>query len=85
MYAFSDQLTSELTEIKDAGLWKAERELTSPQSAHVTTKKAEALPTEVTQVVDVTLEEDMRILEERPDGTTELPLQVWTGRVPAGG
>ena len=41
--------------------------------------------TEVTQVVDVTLEEDMRILEERPDGTTELPLQVWTGRVPAGG
>ena len=43
MYAFSDQLTSELTEIKDAGLWKAERELTSPQSAHVTTKKAEAL------------------------------------------
>lgn len=43
MYAFPDQLTSELTEIKDAGLWKAERELTSPQSAHVTTKKAEAL------------------------------------------
>ena len=43
MYAFSNQLTSELTEIKDAGLWKAERELTSPQSAHVTTKKAEAL------------------------------------------
>ena len=43
MYAFQDQLTSELTEIKDAGLWKAERELTSPQSAHVTTKKAEAL------------------------------------------
>lgn len=43
MYAFSDQLTSELTEIKDAGLWKDERELTSPQSAHVTTKKAEAL------------------------------------------
>ncbi|QRO88057.1 glycine C-acetyltransferase [Kytococcus sedentarius] len=43
MYAFQDQLTAELTEIKDAGLWKAERELTSPQSAHVTTKKAEAL------------------------------------------
>ncbi|MFC0358698.1 MULTISPECIES: glycine C-acetyltransferase [Kytococcus] len=43
MYAFKDQLTSELTEIKDAGLWKDERELTSPQSAHVTTKKAEAL------------------------------------------
>ena len=43
MYAFSDQLTAELTDIKDAGLWKAERELTSPQSAHVTTKKAEAL------------------------------------------
>ena len=37
MYAFKDQLTSELTEIKDAGLWKDERELTSPQSAHVTT------------------------------------------------
>ncbi|SNC71947.1 2-amino-3-ketobutyrate coenzyme A ligase [Kytococcus aerolatus] len=43
MYAFQDDLNSELTEIKDAGLWKAERELTSPQSAHVTTKKAEAL------------------------------------------
>lgn len=38
--------------------------------------------TQVEQVLDVTVEEDMRILTERPDGTTPLPLQVWTGRVP---
>lgn len=31
--------------------------------------------------VDVTLEEDMRILTERPDGTTALPVQVWLGTV----
>ncbi|GAA3619858.1 hypothetical protein GCM10022199_25440 [Marihabitans asiaticum] len=33
--------------------------------------------------VDVTVSEDMRILTERPDGTTELAIQVWTGLVPA--
>lgn len=31
--------------------------------------------------VDVVLEEDMRILTRRPDGTTPLPLQVWLGSV----
>ena len=31
--------------------------------------------------VDVLLEEDMRILTRRPDGTTPLPLQVWLGSV----
>lgn len=36
---------------------------------------------DVRQVVDVTVEEDMRVLEERPDGTTPLPIEVWTGRV----
>ena len=38
-----DELAATLQEIKDAGLYKNERELTSPQSAHVTTLKAEAL------------------------------------------
>ena len=33
-------------------------------------------------VLDVTVQEDMRILEDRPDGTTPLPLQVWLA--PAG-
>ena len=32
-----------LQEIRDAGLWKQERQLTSPQSAHVTTQHADAL------------------------------------------
>jgi glycine C-acetyltransferase len=38
-----DEIAATLQEIKDAGLYKNERELTSPQSAHVTTRKAEAL------------------------------------------
>ena len=38
-----DELATTLQEIKDAGLWKSERQLTSPQSAHVTTNRAEAL------------------------------------------
>jgi len=38
-----DELATTLQEIRDAGLYKTERELTSPQSAHVTTRKAEAL------------------------------------------
>ncbi|HKX67778.1 MAG TPA: glycine C-acetyltransferase [Intrasporangium sp.] len=38
-----DELTAALQEIEDAGLYKNERELTSPQSAHVTTLKAEAI------------------------------------------
>ena len=37
------ELEATLDEIRDAGLWKAERELTSPQAAHVTTTRAEAL------------------------------------------
>ncbi len=40
---FKDDLTATLTGIREAGLYKDERELTSPQSAHVTTAKAEAL------------------------------------------
>ena len=40
---FKDDLSATLTEIRGAGLYKTERELTSPQSAHVTTAKAEAL------------------------------------------
>lgn len=38
-----DELATTLREIEDAGLFKRERELTSPQSAHITTSKAEAL------------------------------------------
>ena len=38
-----DELAATLQEIEDAGLYKNERELTSPQSAHVTTLKAEAI------------------------------------------
>jgi glycine C-acetyltransferase len=44
MYAsVKDEIAATLQEIKEAGLYKNERELTSPQSAHVTTLKAEAL------------------------------------------
>ena len=38
-----DELATTLREIEDAGLYKRERELTSPQSAHITTAKAGAL------------------------------------------
>ena len=38
-----DELAATLKEIEDAGLYKHERELTSPQSAHITTRKAQAI------------------------------------------
>ena len=38
-----DELATTLREIEEAGLYKRERELTSPQSAHITTRKTEAL------------------------------------------
>lgn len=41
--AFKEQLATTLQEIRAAGLYKNERELTSPQSAHITTAKVEAL------------------------------------------
>jgi len=41
--AFKEQLATTLQEITAAGLYKIERELTSPQSAHITTAKVEAL------------------------------------------
>ena len=41
--AFQDQLASTLKEIRAAGLHKSERELTSPQSAHIATAKVEAV------------------------------------------
>jgi glycine C-acetyltransferase len=41
--SFKDDLSTTLKEIREAGLYKNERELTSPQSAHVTTARAEAL------------------------------------------
>jgi glycine C-acetyltransferase len=41
--AFKEQLAATLQEIKSAGLYKSERELTSPQSAHITTAKVAAV------------------------------------------
>ena len=41
--AFKEQLAATLQEIRLAGLYKNERELTSPQSAHITTAKASAV------------------------------------------
>ena len=41
--AFKEQLATTLGEISAAGLYKRERELTSPQSAHITTANVEAL------------------------------------------
>ncbi len=38
-----DQLTTDLDEIRAAGLWKHERELASPQAARVTTGQGESL------------------------------------------
>jgi glycine C-acetyltransferase len=41
--AFKEQLATTLAEIRSAGLYKNERELTSPQSAHITTAKVAAV------------------------------------------
>jgi glycine C-acetyltransferase len=41
--AFKGQLTATLQEIRSAGLYKNERQLTSPQSAHITTAKVAAV------------------------------------------
>ncbi len=41
--AFKDQLAGTLDEIRAAGLYKTERELTSPQAAHITTAKVAAV------------------------------------------
>jgi glycine C-acetyltransferase len=43
MYAIRDELRSALDEIRTAGLYKHERELASPQSAHVRSNGAEVL------------------------------------------
>jgi glycine C-acetyltransferase len=43
MYAIRDELRSTLDEIRTAGLYKHERELASPQSAHVRSNGAEVL------------------------------------------
>ncbi|GAB3585702.1 glycine C-acetyltransferase [Calidifontibacter terrae] len=43
MYAFKDQLRTALDDIDDAGLTKRERELTTPQAAHVATVAGDAL------------------------------------------
>ncbi len=43
MYAFKDDLTTELAGIREAGLYKSERQLTTSQSAHVATTAGAAL------------------------------------------
>lgn len=44
MYAeIKDELAATLTEIRDAGLWKDERRLTTAQSAHIATPSGDAL------------------------------------------
>ncbi|WP_018156480.1 glycine C-acetyltransferase [Demetria terragena] len=43
MYLIKDDLARELNDIEEAGLLKRERQLTSAQSAHVTTTETEAL------------------------------------------
>lgn len=43
MFTFRDEVAATLTEIRDAGLYKDERELTSPQAAHIATTSADAL------------------------------------------
>lgn len=43
MFGFRDQLADELQEIRDSGLWKAEREITTPQRVDVATVSGEAL------------------------------------------
>ena len=37
---------------------------------------------DVTAVVDTTVEEDPRLLDERPEGLVDLPIRVWFGRAP---
>ena len=41
--AVKDELAATLTKIEEAGLYKRERELTTPQSSHVATTAGEAL------------------------------------------
>ena len=43
MYTVKDSLTAELDQIRADGLYKVERELTTPQSSHVSTTQADAL------------------------------------------
>ncbi|HBO54731.1 MAG TPA: glycine C-acetyltransferase, partial [Janibacter terrae] len=43
MYAFKDELTATLRQIRADGLWKDERRLTSAQDAHITTTKTSAI------------------------------------------
>ncbi|CAN5625430.1 glycine C-acetyltransferase [soil metagenome] len=43
MFAFQEDLAAELDQIREAGLFKTERQLTTPQSAHVGTTSGEAL------------------------------------------
>ena len=41
MYTLKDEISATLTEIRDAGLWKAERQLTTPQASHIATTRAQ--------------------------------------------
>ncbi len=43
MFTFEDEITDTLQDIRDAGLYKSERQLTTPQSAHIATTTTTAL------------------------------------------
>lgn len=43
MFSIREELTTTLNEIKAAGLYKDEREILSPQSAHIRTGQGELL------------------------------------------
>lgn len=52
MYAFKDQLAAELDELRESGLYKRERAITTPQSAHVRATAAGAEDGEAREVLN---------------------------------
>lgn len=52
MYAFKDQLAAELDELRESGLYKRERAITTPQSAHVKATAAGAEDGEAREVLN---------------------------------
>ena len=52
MYAFKDQLATELEELRESGLYKRERAITTPQSAHVRATAAGAEHGEAREVLN---------------------------------
>ena len=69
MYAFKDQLTAELNELRESGLYKHERAITTPQAAHVQATPAGAEDAQPTPVLNfcannyLGLADDARLIE----------------------